>query len=331
MNISSLLAAEDVKAYYASSKGFIRAVDGISLEIDHGDVLGVAGESGCGKSTLGNVLMMNVRPPLRLLGGKVILEGKQDLATMDREEVKARVWGRVIALVPQSALNALVPTRKVGHFIKDVVRYHLGFSTRETMALAKKRFQDLELPVETLTKYPHQLSGGMRQRVVIAVATLLNPKLLIVDEPTTALDVSTQKQVLKLLSHLRTEHIVRAIVFITHDIAILRQIATRIVIMYAGKVVETGPMELILQEPAHPYARGLIHSVLTPEPMVRQRGLLHIVGEPPNLLQPPPGCRFHPRCPHSIPICSQEEPPLIGLGRDHLVACHLTSHSRCWK
>lgn len=327
--MSPLLAAEDVKAYYSSSKGFVRAVDGVSVGIDHGDVLGVAGESGCGKSTLSHVLMMNVRPPLRFLGGKVILEGEQDLATMGREEVKAQVWGRVIALVPQSALNALVPTRKVGDFIKDVVRHHLRSSARGTMALAKRRFQDLGLPVETLTKYPHQLSGGMRQRVVIAVAALLNPKLLIVDEPTSALDVSTQKQVLKLLSHLRTEHVVRAIVFIAHDIAILRQIATRVVIMYAGKVVETGPMELILQEPAHPYARGLIHSVLTAEPVVRQRGLSHIVGEPPDLLQPPPGCRFHPRCPRSMPICRQEEPPLIGLGRDHLVACHLASHGRC--
>jgi len=324
-----LLKAEQVKAYYASSKGLVRAVDGVSLDIDHGDVLGVAGESGCGKSTLSNVLMMNVRPPLRFLGGKVILEGKQDLAAMGREEVKARVWGRMIALVPQSALNALVPTRKVGDFIKDVVRYHLKLGARETMALAKGRFQDLGLPVETLTNYPHQLSGGMRQRVVIAVAALLNPKLLIVDEPTSALDVSTQKQVLKLLSHLRTEHIVRAIVFIAHDIAILRQIATRIAIMYAGKVVEEGPMELILQGPAHPYARGLIHSVLTPEPVVRQRGLSHIAGEPPDLLQPPPGCRFHPRCPSSLPICGREEPQLTERGRGHLVACHLTSRGRC--
>ena len=321
--MSGLLAAEGVKAYYASPKGFIRAVDGVSVDIDAGDVLGVAGESGCGKSTLSNVLMMSIRPPLRFLGGKVILEGERNLAAMDREKVKAQVWGRVITLVPQSALNALVPTRKVGAFIKDVLRYHLKLNARGARALAQKRFQELGLPVEALTKYPHQLSGGMRQRVVISVATLLNPKVLIVDEPTSALDVSTQKQVLKMLQHLREEEIVGAVVSITHDIAILRQIATKIAIMYGGKVMEVGPMEAILQGALHPYAHSLIHSVVTPEPEVKERGLSHIAGEPPDLLHLPEGCRFHPRCPHSLPICSREESPLIGLGEDRFVACHL--------
>lgn len=326
--MNALLVAEDVKACYSSPKGFIRAVDGVSVNIDYGDVLGIAGESGCGKSTLSNVLMMNILPPLRFLGGKVILEGERDLAAMGREEVKAQMWGRVIALVPQSALNALVPTRKLQDFIKDVVRYHLGLSARETMDLAERRFRELGLPVEALTKYPHQLSGGMRQRVVISVVTLLNPKLLIVDEPTSALDVSTQKQVLKMLLHLRAKQIVRAIVFIAHDIAILRQIATRIAIMYAGKVVEVGPMEGVFQGPVHPYARNLIQAVVTPEPEVKERGLSHIAGAPPDLLQPPTGCRFHPRCPRSMPICSQEEPPLIELGEDRLVACHLVPGRR---
>jgi len=321
--MNALLAAEDVKAYYSSSKGLVRAVDGVSVDINPGDVLGVAGESGCGKSTLSNVLMMNIRPPLRFLGGKVLLDGKQDLAVMGREKVKTQVWGRVITLVPQSALNALVPTRKVGAFIKDVLRYHLKLNSREAWALAQKRFQELGLPVEALTKYPHQLSGGMRQRVVISVVTLLNPKLLIVDEPTSALDVSTQKQVLKMFLQLRAKHIVRAIVFIAHDIAILRQIATRITIMYAGKVVEVGPIERVFQGSLHPYAYSLIHSVVTPEAEVKERGLSHIAGEPPDLLHPPEGCRFHPRCPHSLPICSREEPPLIGLGEDRFVACHL--------
>jgi len=321
--MSPLLTAENVKAYYSSPKGLVRAVDGVSLDINYGDVLGVAGESGCGKSTLSNVLMMNIRPPLRFIGGRVILEGRQDLVTMGREAVKAQVWGRVIALVPQSALNALVPTRKVGEFIKDVVRHHLRYSSRKTMALARERFQDLGLPVDALAKYPHQLSGGMRQRVVIAIATLLNPKLLIADEPTSALDVSTQKQVLKMFANLSTNQVVRAIVFITHDIAVLRQIASRIAIMYAGKLVEIGPMEKILERPAHPYAHGLVHSVVTPEPTVRGRGLPSIPGEPPDLLEPPSGCRFHPRCPSSTAICIQREPELVGLEDEHRVACHL--------
>lgn len=321
----ALLAAEGVKAYYASTRGFIKAVDGVSVDVGYGDVLGIAGESGCGKSTLSNVLMMNIRPPLRFLGGKVVLEGERDLASMAREEVKAQVWGRVIALVPQSALNALVPTRRVKDFIKDVVRHHFRLPTWKTIELAQTRFRELGLPVETLAKYPHQLSGGMRQRVVISIATLLNPKLLIVDEPTSALDVSTQKQVLKMLLQLKMEKIVNAIVFITHDIAILRQIATRIAIMYAGKVVEVASTELIFQESAHPYAHSLIHSVVTPEPAVKERGLSHIPGEPPDLLQPPTGCRFHPRCSQSMPICNREEPPLLDLGKDRFVACHLAS------
>lgn len=323
--MSALLLAEEVKAYYSSPRGFIRAVDGVTVDIGYGDVLGVAGESGCGKSTLSNALMMNIRPPLKFVGGKVILEGERDLTAMGREEIKAQVWGRVIALVPQSALNALVPTRKVGDFISDVLRYRLGLSGQETIKRAQGRFQELGLPVEALTKYPYQLSGGMRQRVVIAVATLLNPKLLIVDEPTSALDVSTQKQVLKMLLQLQAEQIVRAIVFITHDIAVLRQIATRIAIMYAGKIVETASMESIFQGAVHPYAHSLIRSVVTPEPEVKERGLSHIPGEPPDLLQPPSGCRFHPRCPQSTPICRREEPLLIELGKDRLVACHLAS------
>ncbi len=321
--MNTLLVAKDVKAYYSSPKGFVRAVDGVTLDINPGDVVGVAGESGCGKSTLSNVLMMNVQPPLKFVGGKLILEGVGDLAVMERQKVKAQVWGKVIALVPQSALNALIPTRKVGAFIKDVLGYHLKLDARKASALAQRRFQELGLPVETLAKYPHQLSGGMRQRVVIAIATLLNPKLLIADEPTSALDVSTQKQVLKMFLHLKTEHIVRAIVFITHDIAILRQIATRIAIMYAGKVMEVGPMEAVIQRPVHPYTCSLIRSVLTPEPEVKERGLSHLAGDPPDLLQPPAGCRFHPRCPQSMAICTQEAPPVVGLGKDHFVSCYL--------
>jgi len=323
--MSALLVVEEVKAHYSSPRGDVRAVDGVSVDIGYGDVLGVAGESGCGKSTLCNVLMMNIRPPLRFLGGKVVLEEERDLAAMGREEVKAQVWGRVIALVPQSALNALVPTRKVRDFVTDVVRYHLGLGARETMNLAGNRFRELGLPVEALAKYPHQLSGGMRQRVVISVATLLNPKLLIVDEPTSALDVSTQKQVLRMLLQLRDEQITRATVFITHDIAALRQIATRLAIMYAGKMVEVAPAERIFQGPVHPYAHSLIYSVVTPEREVKERGLSLIAGDPPDLVHPPPGCRFHPRCPRSVAMCSHEEPPLIELGEGRLVACYLAS------
>lgn len=320
--MSYLLLAEDARAYYASSKGFIKAVDGVTIHINYGDILGVAGESGCGKSTLSNVLMMNVRPPLKFIGGKIVLEGMYDLTIMRQNELKAHVWGRMVALIPQNALNALVPTRKVQDFIADVLKVKRGLSKKEAMMLARQRFQEVSLPMEALVKYPHQLSGGMRQRVVIAVATLLQPKLLIADEPTSALDVSTQKQVLAMLMRLYVRNIVSSIILITHDIAILRQIATKIGIMYAGKIVEIAPAESLLQSPLHPYTQGLVRCVVTPEPEVKKRGLSYISGEPPDLIQPPSGCRFHPRCPKAEDVCEREEPPLTSVNKTHVVACH---------
>lgn len=326
----ALLAVKNVQAYYSSFKGFIQAVDGVSLDINYGDVLGIAGESGCGKSTLSNVLMMNISPPLRYIGGEVIMGDNHALTGMPKEQIKTKVWGKMIARVPQSALNALVPTRRIKDFIRDVLKHHLQVSGEETDSRAEKRFQELGLPIETLNKYPHELSGGMKQRVVISIATLLNPKLLIVDEPTSALDVSSQKQVLKMLGNLRKADIVKGIIFITHDIVTLRQVANRIAIMYAGKIVEVGPMDRILegQEQLHPYTEGLIGAVITPEAEVKKRGLSYVAGDPPDLRNPPRGCRFHPRCPRVLDICPLEEPALAKVGQDALAACHLLSRER---
>ncbi|MEM1910040.1 MAG: ABC transporter ATP-binding protein, partial [Thermofilaceae archaeon] len=305
-----LLQAEDVKAYYVTRAGTVRAVDGVNLEVDSDTVLGVAGESGCGKSTLINVLMMNVRPPLRFLGGKVVLNGLT-ISEMERERLKRDVWGKLVALVPQAALNALMPTMRVRDFVIDVVREHQELPEKEIVDMARKRFEELGLPPSALDLYPHELSGGMRQRAVIAVATLLNPKLLLADEVTSALDVSTQRQVLELLMDLRRRRFISSIVFVTHDIAVLRQIADEIAIMYAGKIVEKAPTEDIILDPLHPYTAALVNSVLTPEPEVRRRGLSYLPGEPPSLINPPPGCRFHPRCPKAMSICSKEEPKLV--------------------
>ncbi|MEM0318225.1 MAG: ATP-binding cassette domain-containing protein, partial [Candidatus Nezhaarchaeales archaeon] len=211
-----LLQAEDVKAYYVTRAGTVRAVDGVNLEVDSDTVLGVAGESGCGKSTLINVLMMNVRPPLRFLGGKVVLNGLT-ISEMERERLKRDVWGKLVALVPQAALNALMPTMRVRDFVIDVVREHQELPEKEIVDMARKRFEELGLPPSALDLYPHELSGGMRQRAVIAVATLLNPKLLLADEVTSALDVSTKRQVLELLMDLRRRRFISSIVFVTHD------------------------------------------------------------------------------------------------------------------
>lgn len=319
----NVLEVEDLRTYYRTSRGFIRAVDGVFLTVKHGIILGIVGESGCGKSTLGKSLMMNINPPLEYIGGKVILAGFGDLSGLGKAKIKTEIWGKRISYIPQSALNALVPTYKIGKFIRDVIRYHLRVDSKNACALATERLRELNLPTEVLGKYPHELSGGMRQRVTIAVATLLNPQILIADEPTSALDVSTQKQVLLMFLRLRKEGFVKSICYITHDIATLRQVADEIAVMYGGKIVENGPADAILCDPLHPYTKGLLDAVVTPDPDTKRKGLSYIKGEPPDLLSPPQGCRFHPRCGSAVEICWQEEPPRILVDEERLVNCHL--------
>ncbi|MEM2740134.1 MAG: ABC transporter ATP-binding protein [Candidatus Bathyarchaeia archaeon] len=318
----ALLEAEHVKAYYSVRNGYVKAVDDVSLSVDRGAIIGLAGESGCGKSTFVNTLTMNIRPPLRLIDGAIILDGVK-ISEMGRGRLKKDVWGILVSIVPQSALNALMPTKKIVDFVKDVFRYHTEMTGAEIVSMARKRFEELNLSPEILHLYPHELSGGMKQRVVIAISTLLNPKLLIVDEPTSALDVSTQKQVIKLLVDLHRAKIIESMIFVTHDLAILRQIADRIAIMYAGKIVEVASTGDILYDPMHPYTRGLVNAVMTPEPEVRKRGITFIAGEPPNLLNPPSGCRFHPRCPYAKPVCRGVEPPILEVKGNRSVACHI--------
>jgi peptide/nickel transport system ATP-binding protein len=322
-----LLSAENVRAYYFLPQGVVKAVDGINLSLEKGITLGLAGESGCGKSTLVNTLLGSIKPPLRLLEGKILLDGKE-ISKMNISKLKKDVWGVEVSLVPQSALNALMPTKKVIDFIKDALVQHKKFSDSEILSLAKKRFEELNLDVKALYMFPHELSGGMRQRVVIAISTLLNPKLLIVDEPTSALDVSSQKQVLRTLLDLKKSGIIQSMIFVTHDIAVLRQIADKIGIMYAGKLVELSSTDNVLYNPKHPYTVGLINAIVTPEPEVKRRKIVSIPGQPPNLLNPPSGCRFHTRCKFAMDICLHKEPPLLEVEGDTLVACHLFSSSK---
>jgi len=317
-----LLRARGLKAYYEVREGFVKAVDGVSIDLEEGIILGVAGESGCGKSTLANALMMNIKPPLRFIEGVVEINGIV-LSKMNKNFLKKNVWGKLISLIPQSALNALMPTMKIKDFIIEVVRQHEELNESEIVSMAEKRFEELGLPVSALDLYPHELSGGMRQRTAIAIATLLNPRLLIADEITSALDVSTQKQVLKMLVDLMRKGSVSSVIFVSHDIAVLRQIADMVAVMYAGKIVELGPTEEIVYSPLHPYTSALIRSVTTPEPEIKKRGLAFLPGEPPNLLNPPPGCRFHPRCPYATQRCKSEEPQSLVVSSNHLVYCHL--------
>lgn len=328
MKDTLILSLENVRSYYAKGNYYVKAVDGVSFNIFKGEVVGIVGESGSGKSTLSNVMIMNIKKPLNFIEGKVILNvgaNFLELNTLPRQELQKIIWGRETSIVPQSAMNALMPTKKIRDFISDLVKDHFerALNEEEIIERAKQRFTDVGLSPNDIYRYPFELSGGMRQRAVIAMATLLNPRLLICDEPTSALDVANQKLVLKTLEQLRKREIVESIVFITHDIATVRQIATRMVVMYAGKIVENSPVEDIIKDPLHPYSRGLLLSVVTPEPEIKKRGISFIPGTPPDLANPPIGCRFHPRCPYKIDICEKEEPPLKKVDTNREVACFL--------
>ncbi len=311
----------NVRAYYAAAPDpDVKAVDDVSLTIAEGEVLGIAGESGCGKSTLASVIALTALPPLYVKSGTMELDGEV-LNLADQAKAPAYWHGMKVALLPQRALNSLNPTARVRDFVVDVVRAHNDhMSPREAVDHARERLEQLGLPPRALDSYPHQLSGGMRQRVVAVVSTLLNPNLLIADEPTSALDVSSQKQLVLLLRLLLDRGFIKRVAFITHDLPMLSNIADRIAVMYAGKLVEIGPTRQIVEQPRHPYTHALISSTLDPEPAVRQRRLTGIGGAPPDLRYPPNGCRFHPRCPLAMEICSQEEPPHVG-GPDSFAAC----------
>jgi len=315
------MIARNIRAYYAAGPGpEVKAVDGVSLSVDQGQVLGIAGESGCGKSTFAAVVSLTARPPLYIKGGEITLDGQT--VHLDKQIAVPEWWhGEMVALLPQRAMNSLNPTAHVRDTVADVVRAHDPTVSRDAaIEQARVRLEQLSLPASVLDTYPHQLSGGMRQRVVAVISTLLNPKVLIADEPTSALDVSSQKELVLLLQLLLEHEFITRIIFITHDLPLLSNIADRIAIMYAGKLAEVGTTSQIVDQPEHPYTQALIGSVLDPEPHVRGHQLEGIAGSPPDLRYPPSGCRFHPRCPYAMDICSEKDPPQLG-SEDRFAAC----------
>lgn len=274
----------------------VYAVDHVSLKVEEGKSLGIAGESGCGKSTLALSLMGYYFPPLHYTGGEIIIDGR-NISGMNPDEVRKAILGREIAYIPQAAMNALNPTQRIIHFIEDVVQAHdPTASKQEIHQMATGLFEALGLPAEVLQKYPVELSGGMKQRTVIAISVILRPQVLIADEPSSALDVTSQKMVIKMLRNLMDNGYIKSMIFITHELPLLYNVTDHIMVMYAGQIVEKGTADEMVFDPLHPYSKGLMGSIIVPEEGLRDVKLTAIPGVPPNLKNPPAGCRFAERC-----------------------------------
>ena len=312
-----LLDVRDLSVRYLTARGPVRAVDGVSFNVQPGEVVGLAGESGSGKSTIAHALLRILHPPAVITGGQALFEGR-DIMAMDDSELEAFRWQK-ISIVFQSAMNALNPVMKIRDQITDVMLHH-GVSKAEAAQRAVDLFDLVGIEPARLDAYPHQLSGGMRQRAVIAIALALKPPMLIMDEPTTALDVVVQKDILEQITELRKK-LGFSILFITHDLSLLVEISTHISIMYAGDIVENAPARELFENPHHPYTLGLMNSF--PSISGTWQKLAGIPGSPPDLVTPPQGCKFHPRCSKAMPVCSQIAPVNRSLSADHSVACHL--------
>ncbi|MFN2164469.1 MAG: ABC transporter ATP-binding protein [Candidatus Promineifilaceae bacterium] len=281
----------------------IYAVDHVSLKLEDGKTLGIAGESGCGKSTLALSLMGYYFPPLYYTSGDIIIDGI-NITTMTPDEVRKTILGNQIAYIPQAAMNALNPTQKVISIVEDVILAHdPTVPKKQIYELAKKTFENLGLPEQVLQKYSTELSGGMKQRTVIAVSVILSPEVLIADEPSSALDVTSQKMVIKMLRQLMDQGYIKSLIFITHELPLLYNVTDDIMVMYAGQIVEKGSAEEVVFDPLHPYSKGLMGSIIVPESGVRDAKLTAIPGTPPNLKDPPSGCRFAERCKYVRPEC----------------------------
>lgn len=320
-----LLEVRDLVVDYLTPDRRVRAVDHVSFTIEPGEIVGLAGESGCGKSTTAHAILRILRSPAQITGGHILFQGS-DLVPMNRDELRAFRW-RHISIVFQSAMNALNPVIRIGGQFVDMIRAHDPMSKDEARARSRELLQMVGIDPERLNAYPHELSGGMRQRVVIAMALTLRPDLIVMDEPTTALDVVVQREILQEIEDLQHQlHF--AVLFITHDLSLLVEFSDRIAIMYAGEVVEFADAAVLFRSPQHPYTVGLMNSF---PPLVgpRQR-VQEITGSPPDLGNPPSGCRFHPRCTHCTPsnpalylLQTEEKPELRAVEPGHLVACHL--------
>jgi len=318
--MSELLQVENLKTYFEILRGTVKAVDGIDFKIAKGHAFGVAGESGCGKTTTALSILRLLPHNAKIVDGKILFEGK-DLARMNNEDFRKNYRWSKISVIFQGAMNALNPIMTIGSQIAEGIVLHEGVTENEALDRAKKLLDLVGVGSERIKRYPHELSGGMKQRSVIAMALACNPSLIIADEPTTALDVITEAQVLGVIKELQKKLQISMMV-ISHDLSMIAETCEKIAIMYAGKIVEQGDVTAVYKETLHPYTQRLIGAF--PSILGEKTELATIPGFPPDLLHPPTGCRFHPRCQYAMDVCKQVNPRVTKVkGKEHYVECHL--------
>ncbi len=322
-----MLEVNNLKTKYVTRfNESVYAVDGVSLKLEEGKSIGIAGESGCGKSTLALSLMGYYFAPLHYMEGSIIVDGK-NISEMTPDQVRKTVLGTEISYIPQAAMNALNPTQKIINFIEDVIHAHDPKMPKNMIYdLARERFEVLNLPKEVLQKHAVELSGGMKQRTVIAISTILSPKVLIADEPSSALDVTSQKMVIKMMRDLMVKGFIKSMIFITHELPLLYNVTDDIMVMYAGQIVEKGTAKEMVFDPLHPYSKGLMGSIIVPEAGTRDVKLTAIPGTPPNLKKPPAGCRFAERCKYVQPACKVQNIEEMHMDDGRMYRCILNQN-----
>ena len=315
-----LLNVQNLTTYYLTRRGAVRAAEGVSFTLEKGESLGLAGESGCGKTTVALSLLKILPPGGRIVNGKVIFKGI-NIVGLNETEMRKKIRWKGISIVFQGAMNALNPVFKIGDQIVEAIKIHEPGTTRkEAKERGKKLLEMVGIEPSRIDNYPHEFSGGMRQRALIAMSLACNPEMLIADEPGTALDVIVQAQVLRLMRELKNR-LNLSLIMISHDLSMIAEVCEKIAIMYAGYLVEYGDIVNIYKEPLHPYTQDLIKSF--PSIKAPKQKMTSIPGTPPDLLNPPPGCRFHPRCKYAMNICKKKVPEMRKVARNHFVACHL--------
>lgn len=316
---SNIYSVKNITVEYVMRNMSVKAVNNVSIDIRNGEALGIVGESGSGKTTLALSLLNLVPPPGKITNGRIIFDGKIDVLTLREEELRKFRWKQV-AMVFQGALNSFNPVLRIGDQMLETIMEHENVDKEEALERISKLLKLVRLePNRTMKAFPHELSGGMKQRAMIATSLLLNPRVLILDEPTTALDVISQKYILNILSDLKKKLEI-TMILLTHDLAICTELVDRVAVMYAGRIVEIAKMEDLFLKPKHPYTIGLMQAI--PSVIGDVKELKPIPGSPPDMFNMPSGCPFHPRCPYAIERCKKEEPYLEETSEDHLVACH---------